>query len=128
MPGVPEGSIKINKHSDVNCVTFYGRAPVLWPNLECSDRVYAGFIAINTDPANINLQYSIVNGCFRIVIPNCDGTLHHVGHRQNVLGHPHHHPHHDPDKPGQCRSWHFMGPRQTRKNTPSKGLMYLEKQ
>ena len=96
MPGVPEGSVKVNKHSNVQCVTFCERTPVLWPNLECFDRVYAGFIVIDGDPAKVNLQYSIVNGCFLIFIPNCDGTLHHVSHSLQIKLHD---PDHDPDNP-----------------------------
>jgi hypothetical protein len=66
MPGVPEDSIKVFKDSRSKEVRFEGRAPMLWTNIESSCRVYSGCVFFDKDPNTIEIDYKMVNGCFRM--------------------------------------------------------------
>ncbi|XP_056689299.1 uncharacterized protein [Spinacia oleracea] len=76
MPGVPDDGVKISKYSDTRTVTFTGKAPVVWAHIDSSDRVYAGYVVLDRDPAMVDVECRVKNGSLHLFFPCSDGSLH----------------------------------------------------
>ncbi|XP_074263617.1 putative 57 kDa heat shock protein [Silene latifolia] len=76
MPGVPADGVKIFKRGQAHTVTFTGKAPIVWPDWESSGRVYGGYIVLDRNPDEIDVQMTVLNGSLRLFFPNSDGILH----------------------------------------------------
>ncbi|KAH9608275.1 hypothetical protein KSS87_018037, partial [Heliosperma pusillum] len=76
MPGVPADGVKIFKRGEAHTVTFTGKAPILWPHCESSGRVYGGYVVLDRNPDDIDVQLTLVNGSLKLFFPNSDGILH----------------------------------------------------
>ncbi|XP_074264697.1 putative 57 kDa heat shock protein isoform X2 [Silene latifolia] len=76
MPGVPPNGVKIFKRGEAHTVTFSGKAPIVWPDCESSGRVYGGYVVLDRNPEEIDVQMTVVNGSLKLFFPNSDGFLH----------------------------------------------------
>uniref|UniRef100_A0A803N3T2 Uncharacterized protein n=1 Tax=Chenopodium quinoa TaxID=63459 RepID=A0A803N3T2_CHEQI len=91
MPGVPEsGGVKIWKYSDSRTVTFTGKAPMVWPHFDTSDRVYGGYVILDRDPTLVSVQSQLKNGTLHLFFPASDGSLHFLSPSNSSLLQPQH--------------------------------------
>ncbi|XP_074278758.1 uncharacterized protein LOC141602360 isoform X2 [Silene latifolia] len=76
MPGVPPDGVKLVKYGETQTVTFSGKAPKLWPDYDSSDRVYGGYVVLDRDPNQIEIEMKVENGSMKLFFPGSEGTLH----------------------------------------------------
>ncbi|XP_074264695.1 putative 57 kDa heat shock protein isoform X2 [Silene latifolia] len=76
MPGVPPDGVKIFKRGQAHTVTFTGKAPIVWSDCESSGRVYGGYVVLDRNPDEIDVEMRVVNGSLKLFFPNSDGILH----------------------------------------------------
>ncbi|XP_074274663.1 uncharacterized protein LOC141598788 [Silene latifolia] len=76
MPGVPPDGVKLVKYAETQTVTFSGKAPRLWTQFDLSERVYGGYVVLDRDPTQIDIEMKVNKGSMRLFFPGSEGTLH----------------------------------------------------
>ncbi|XP_074274668.1 uncharacterized protein LOC141598791 [Silene latifolia] len=76
MPGVPPDGVKLVKYAETQTVTFSGKASMLWPGYDSSDRVYGGYVVLDRDPNQIEIEMKVTNGSMRLFFRGSEGSLH----------------------------------------------------
>ncbi|XP_074274667.1 putative 57 kDa heat shock protein isoform X2 [Silene latifolia] len=76
MPGVPPDGVKLVKYAETQTVTFSGKAPKIWQVYDSSERVYGGYVVLDLDPTQIDIEMKVKNGSMRLFFPGSEGTLH----------------------------------------------------
>ncbi|XP_074278759.1 uncharacterized protein LOC141602361 [Silene latifolia] len=78
MPGVPPDGVKLLKYAETQTVTFSGKTkvPEFWTKFDSSERVYGGYVVLDRDPTQIEIEMKVTNGSMRLFFPGSEGTLH----------------------------------------------------